>query len=83
MWDLVLSHNNLTDITDIKNAGYIERLYLSNNQISDIKPLVDNLYFNSDSNNSRRVSLYNNPLSQQSIEEYILMLEARGIEVLY
>lgn len=79
---LNLSNNQISDISVLTNLD-LYGIGLSDNQISDIKPLVDNIYFNSDLHESKRVSLYNNPLSQQSIEEYIPILESRGIEVLY
>lgn len=80
--DLNLSNNQISDISVLTNFDLYD-IGLGDNQISDIKPLVDNIYFNNDLYDSRRVSLYNNPLNQQSIEEYIPILEARGIEVLY
>lgn len=79
---LNLSNNQISDISILTNFD-LHGISLSDNQISDIKPLVDNIYFNSYLYDSRRLDLYNNPLSQRSIEEYIPILEARGIEVLY
>lgn len=79
---LNLSNNQISDISVLTNFD-LYYIGLSDNQISDIKPLVDNIYFYSDLYDSKRIDLYNNPLSQQSIEEYIPLLEARGIEVFY
>jgi len=54
-------------------------LYLNQNQINDIQPLVDNSGI--DSGDS--VSLYNNPLSLYSQETLIPILEGRGVTVDY
>jgi hypothetical protein len=54
-------------------------LSLYNNHISDISPLVDNTGLGE----GDWVDLRGNPLSEQSINEYIPALEARGVQVYY
>jgi len=59
-------------------------LNLSNNQISDIQPLVDNPGLSQ----GDRVYLYNNPLGYSpliyiSVSTHIAELEARGVIVEY
>jgi len=49
------------------------------NQIGDVKPLVDNTGLG----DGDEVWLSENPLSEQSINEYIPALEARGVTVYY
>lgn len=49
------------------------------NNISDLKHLVENTNYGE----YGELHIWNNPLNQQSIEEYIPILEARGIQVYY
>jgi len=55
------------------------QLRLWSNQISDIKPLVDNPGLGSGS----IVDLRDNPLSEECINEHIPVLQARGVTVEY
>ena len=54
-------------------------LGLQNNQITDIKPLVENTGLSEGDG----VDLRGNPLSSDSLDTYILQLEERGVDVLY
>jgi len=54
-------------------------LALGHNQISDIVPLVENEGLGT----GDRVYLFDNPLSDDSINIYIPQLEARGVTVTY
>ena len=75
--DLALFNNQISDISALSLLVNINFLSLPYNQISDLLPLVNNSGLGSGDN----VFLQNNPLSQQSIDEYIPALEARGVTV--
>jgi internalin A len=76
---LYLSFNQITDIFALSSLNNLTSLDLSNNQISDIKPLVDN----SGISNGDSIYLEGNHLSDTSISVYIPQLEARGVNVLW
>jgi len=70
--------NNLSDISPVANATCdFDYIYLSNNQITDIKPIVDNANIS----DGDEIWLENNPLSDMSKNTYIPQLEARGVTV--
>jgi hypothetical protein len=71
--------SGISDLTGLEYATHLRRLILGNNQISDIKPLVDNEGISE----GDEVDLYENPLSSASVNTYIPQLEARGVIVDY
>jgi Leucine-rich repeat (LRR) protein len=75
---LYLWENQITDISPLADLSLME-LNLNDNHISDISPLVNNEGLS----RGYEVYLQGNPLSQQSINEYIPQLEARGVTVYY
>ncbi len=76
---LFLDNNNVTDITSLTELHELYELELGNNHISDILPLVNN----SGIGGNDYVWLYNNPLSETSINIYIPQLQDRGVIVIY
>ena len=77
--ELNLSHNEISDISPLEGLTSLTQLHLDHNQISDVMPLVDNAGLGEGDG----VALLRNPLSAQSINEYIPALRARGVVVLY
>ena len=85
---LLLGGNQITDISPLSGLTLIgERdkewwwetdLDLSNNNITDIQPLVDNPGMD----NGDVVDLRGNPLSEESLNTLIPLLEARGVIVI-
>lgn len=69
--------NLFTDISAFSSLTSINNLDIRFNQINDILPLINN----SGLGDGDTVSLQNNPLSDQSINDYIPALEARGVTV--
>jgi Leucine-rich repeat (LRR) protein len=76
---LYLWNNQISDISPLADLTSLMALDLDYNQISDISPLVDNEGLSE----GDEVNLTGNPLSQQSINEYIPQLEAREVIVDY
>lgn len=76
---LLLNDNNITVITALTELHELYELNLGNNYISDILPLVNNWGLGG----GDYVLLYNNPLSDTSINTYIPQLENRGVIVIY
>ncbi len=76
---LILSDNNITDITSLSELYELWELQLDNNYISDILPLVINWGIGQ----NEYVLLYDNPLSEISINTYIPQLQDRGVNVIY
>lgn len=92
---LLLHNNRITDIAPLSNLiklgetplswrppeheGKTISLDLRNNKISDISPLVKNEGLSQGDG----VDLRGNPLSSDSLDRYILQLQARGVEVLF
>jgi len=72
-----LEHNQITDMSALAGLTSLTWLGLGNNQISDISPLVDNPGLGE----GDEVVLTDNPLSEESINEHIPELEARGVTV--
>jgi len=74
---VALEQNQITDISPLQNLSNLSYVRLWDNQITDIKPLVDN----SGIGNGDIVGLDDNPLDEVSINEYIPVLQARGVLV--
>ena len=77
--DLDLGSNQISDISPLANLSSLIWLGLHHNQIGDISPLFDNAGLD----DGDEVWLGENPLSEESIDEYIPELEARGVYVAY
>jgi len=71
--------NQISDISPLEGLTSLTGLHLGSNQISDIKPLVDNPGLGA----GDTVWLRPNPLSEESINEHIPTLRARGVRVEY
>jgi len=71
--------NEIKDISELEYLPNIHLIGLSGNNIEDISPLVNN------ANIGTGVHLYltGNPLNEQSVNEYIPALQARGVTVFY
>ena len=76
---LNLSYNSITDISPLAGLTNLNRLYLVRNMVADISPLLDN----GGLGEGDVVDLRENPLSEESINEYVPLLRDRGIEVRY
>lgn len=76
---LLLNYNIIVDITSLTELHELYELNLENNYISDILPLVNNWGIGG----GDYVLLYNNPLSDISINTYIPQLIDRGVNVIY
>jgi len=74
-----LSSNNISNIESLSALYAIDEMNVSNNNISDILPLLNNYGLS----NGDYVLLYNNPLSEISINTYIPVLQSRGVNVFY
>jgi Leucine-rich repeat (LRR) protein len=77
--ELHLGNNQISDISPLANFTNLIRLSLRNNQISDISPLVQNEGLGT----GDLVNLQANPLSSDSVNVYIPLLQARGVTVDY
>lgn len=76
---LELDRNQIVDLAPLANLNNLQRLRLEANQIQDLSPLIAN--FSLDKGD--KVSLSTNPLNDQSRNEHIPALQARGVEVFY
>ena len=76
---LDLWHNQIEYISAVANLTSLEELGLQKNQISDIKPLVDNPGLGE----GDVIWLGGNRLSDTSLNTYIPQLQARGVDVSY
>lgn len=76
---LELGNNEIIDISPLQSLHHLEWIDLECNGISDIKPLVDNVSLDSDT----FLILSGNPLNTTSEEEYIPMLEVKGVGVVF
>ena len=77
--DLHLTSNRISDISHLVGLTDLVSLQLAFNQISDISPLIDNAGLDE----GAQVLLAENPLSPDSINTYIPLLEARGVDVVW
>lgn len=82
---LLLSDNKIENIDALKNLIHLGHpiddpdLDLRDNNIENIKPLVENEGLDIDD----RIDLRGNPLSSKSIDKYIKKLQNRGVSVKY
>ena len=76
-------HNHIKDISVLEKLIYLYQAFLSNNRIEDIRPLVDNPNLGAKEGRDYRVTLENNPLSQESIDKHIPELISKGVKVWY
>ena len=77
--NLDLRSNLISDISVLAELEELDDVKLSDNSITDISPLVNNPGLIE----GDEIYLENNPLSEQSVNEYIPALEARGVVVHY
>jgi len=73
------SSRDIIDLTGVERCTSLQSLWLYDNQISDIKPLVDNVGLSQ----GKSVYLSFNPLSNDSVTIYIPTLVGRGVNVYY
>ena len=75
---LALRGNDIINIEPLSKLVLLNNIALENNQISDIKPFVDNpgIGIGDDI-----LTLFNNPLSDKTILQYIPMIQARGVKI--
>ncbi len=76
---LYLDNNSISDVSDLSGLTSLEQLYLDNNSISDIAPLVSNTGLGS----GDYINMWNNPLSDTSLNTHIPALRNRGVNVQY
>ena len=76
---LELYDNLIADITPLAQLENLNTLWLGNNKIKDLSPLVTNFGLSE----GDVVDLYNNSLSDQALTEQIPALQARGVRVSY
>jgi len=76
---LILGGSQITDISPLGGLTNLFSLRLAGNQISDVSPLIANPGLGQ----GDHIDLSSNPLSDQSVNEYIPELEARGVIVEY
>ncbi len=76
---LNLYGNQISDLSPLSNLTSLDWVNLENNLITDIYPLVENRGIGQ----RNYVNLIGNPLSDQSINEYIPALQARGVHVIW
>jgi len=74
-----LAGNQISDISALSGLINIRNLWLHINQISNIYPLVQN----SGLDDGDEIGLNDNPLSTTSINDYIPILQGRGVTVGY
>lgn len=76
---LSASARNITSLTGLEYCTGLRELLLQENGIGDVSPLLGNLGLGEGDN----LDLRFNPLSEESMNEYIPELELRGVGVLY
>lgn len=76
---LYLDYNKITNIQVLAGPSNLDLVDLRYNQITDISPLVNN----DDLGTGDEIRLTGNPLSEESINDYIPQLQARGVKVVY
>ena len=74
---LRLAGNQISDVSPLSALTGLATLWLGLNQICDVSPLVANAGI------SGEVDLRNNPLSDESLNDHIPGLQARGVTVLF
>lgn len=70
--------NQITDISPLSGLTELISLRLRGNQISDISPLLKNLGLSEEGG----IDLRENPLGERSLNIYIPLLKARGVQIL-
>lgn len=70
-------NNNIKDISELEYLQKIHLIGLSSNKIEDILPLVKN----NNLGEGVHLFLYDNPLNEKTLNEYIPALIARGVKV--
>ncbi len=73
----IANSNEIVDISALAKLPKLKRIWLDDNQIRDIRPLVENENISKET----RINLRNNPLSTESIQNYIPIMEGRGAQV--
>lgn len=76
---LQLRGTGISDISPLSKLANLHTLDLSSNEITDISPLIENTGLGE----GDWVDIMYNPLSEESINEYIPQLEQRGVMVDY
>ena len=76
---LAIPRNQIHDISCLEDLTNLTYLGLANNQIIDIYPLIRNRNID----DGDIINIIENPLSETSINTYMPILVARGVEVLY
>ena len=74
---LNLRNNSISDLSAVSGLTSLTFLILDNNNVSDLSPLVENTGLGS----GGTVSLWENPLSEASINTHIPALQSRGVTV--
>ena len=74
---LTLTDNCISDLSALSNLTNLNHLNLSDNRISDFSPLVANTGLES----GAEVDVRNNPLSAESLNTHIPVLQNRGVNV--
>jgi hypothetical protein len=72
-------NNLISDISPLKDLVALDTVWLDANEITDIEPLVQNAGIGE----GNEVRLQNNPLNTASCQEFLPLLEDRGVVVLY
>ena len=71
------SGREIADISGLEHCANLEELWLQDNQVSDISPLVRNRGLAEED----KVRLESNPLDGRSVSDFIPQLQGRGVEV--
>ena len=74
---LYLGNNAVSDLAPLRNLTNLTQLFLSDNRVRDLSPLVDNPAFAE----GALLTLDGNPLSEESVNEHVPALMARGVRV--
>jgi Leucine-rich repeat (LRR) protein len=74
---LTLSENQISDISVLKGLGLLGYINLEDNQITDLKPLIDNTGIGV----RDVIYLKGNPLNEVSLNSYVPALEKRTARV--
>ena len=77
--NLNLDHNKIVDISALSGLTNLAELWLDANNISDLSPLVSNTGLGT----GNYVGVERNPLSDQSINTYIPVLQQKGVRVFF
>ena len=75
---LHISDNSISDVSPLAALPNLEELFLGMNSISDLAPLVGNPGLGS----GDRIDVERNPLSNESVNQHVPALRARGVDVI-